>query len=144
MVEKIRKLVIFTLKRAISSKQFDWKNADPENLQSSEQWMEKMSKNGEFCDHISVQMASDALCRDIMIIPVVKADRGPDTLKVSPFSKSSRREPFYILYFSEARFSCGGHYQSIVKKIIMFQLILCQLMQEKIFCLSITAQKSMK
>ena len=41
---------------------------------------------------------------------------GPDTLKVSPFSKDSRKEPFYLLYFSEARFSCGGHYQSIVKK----------------------------
>ena len=67
MVEKIRKLVIFTLKRAISSKQFDWKNADPENLQSSEQWMEKMSKNAEFCDHIFVQMTSDALCRDIIV-----------------------------------------------------------------------------
>ena len=95
-------------------------NADPENLQSSEQWMEKMSKNGEFCDHISVQMASDALCRDIIIIPVIKANRGPNTLKVSPFRKNLRKEPFYLLYFSEARFSSGGHYQSIVKKKFKF------------------------
>ena len=114
------KLIIFTLKRALTSKQFDWKNADPENLQSSEQWMKKMSKDGEFCDHISVQMASDALCRDIIIIPVIKANRGPNTLKVSPFRKNLRKEPFYLLYFSEARFSSGGHYQSIVKKKFKF------------------------
>ena len=82
--------------------------------------MKKMSKDGEFCDHISVQMASDALCRDIIIIPVIKANRGPNTLKVSPFRKNLRKEPFYLLYFSEARFSSGGHYQSIVKKKFKF------------------------
>ena len=50
---------------------------------------------------------------DIIIMPVIRAKRGPDTVKVSPLSKKARLKPFHLLYYSEARFLCGGHYQSI-------------------------------
>ena len=113
MVSKIRKLINSTVRRCLLKKVLDWNNIDPENIESSEQWINKMSRNGEFCDHLSVQMTSEALCREIIIIPVIKSDRGPDTIKIKPLSKQSRKAPFYLLYFSEARFLCGVHYQSI-------------------------------
>ena len=114
MVTRIRKLVNSTLTRALSNKSLDWNNVDPENIQTPDQWKQKMSKNGEYCDHLFVKMTSEALCRDIIIIPVIKSERGADTIKETPLIKRSRNAPFHLLYFSEARFLCGGHYQSIV------------------------------
>ena len=72
-----------------------------------------MSQDGVYCDHLFIQLISEALCRDIIIMPVIRAERGPDTVKVSPLSKKARLKPFHLLYYSEARFLCGGHYQSI-------------------------------
>ena len=113
MVTKMRKLITSTLTRALSNKILDWNNVDPEKIETPDQWKQKISKNGEFCGHLAVQMISEALCRDIIIIPVIQSERGPDTIKVTPLSKTSRKKPFHLLYFSEARFLCGGHYQSI-------------------------------
>ena len=44
MVTKIRKLVNSTLTRALSNNILDWNNVDPENIQTPDQWKQKMSK----------------------------------------------------------------------------------------------------
>ena len=98
----------------------DWRNVnwsspqDPENFETEPaDWINYMSQDGVYCDHLFIQLISEALCRDIIIMPVIRAERGPDTVKVSPLSKKARLKPFHLLYYSEARFLCGGHYQSI-------------------------------
>ena len=73
-----------------------------------------MQKDGTQADECFIQLTSEILNRQIIIIPVFPSDghdQGNIIINPGTSSKDSH-EPLYVLYYSESTF-VSGHYQSI-------------------------------
>lgn len=78
-----------------------------------EDWMRKMLRNAEYADEKFQTLAGSFLQRKLIFVPVFEQDGHANGLieKGSQFIQEG--EPFYMLYFDQTRFDCGGHFQSL-------------------------------
>ena len=79
------------------------------------QWIRKMRRDKEFCDHAFLCSAAHVLERDIHILPVFVEDghknrKGTIIIKTNQTPKEA---PLYVLYYSDDWFY-NGHFQSIL------------------------------
>ena len=109
-VHSLRSMIVNSLKIIILTRRFSWIDGNG----SQEQWIEEMSKDGCFADEVFIRLTSENLNRRIEIFPVFPEDGHKDgKIIIEPKSNSNNDDPLYVLYYSETRFTCGGHYQSI-------------------------------
>ena len=76
-------------------------------------WIDKMMQNGHWCDHVFLQLASNYLNKDFVILPINPEDGHNGTDRIVIKAKSSIGEPFYFLHYS----SNTLHFQSIRPKL---------------------------
>ena len=76
-------------------------------------WIDKMMQNGHWCDHVFLQLASNYLNKDLVILPINPEDGHNGTDRIVIKAKSSIGEPFYFLNYS----SNTLHFQSIRPKL---------------------------
>ena len=73
------------------------------------EWLERMSKNKEFVDHIFIRLTSKCMNRRIIIHPVFKEDES--SLQTFEPNNFDEEDPtLHMLYYSDTRFKVG-HYQ---------------------------------
>ena len=76
-------------------------------------WIGKMMQNGHWCDHVFLQLASNYLNKDLVILPINPEDGHNGTDRIVIKAKSSIGDPFYFLHYS----SNILHLQSIRPKL---------------------------
>ena len=76
-----------------------------------QEWICKMMQNGYWCDHAFLQLASNYLNKDFVILPINPEDGHNGTDRIVINAKSSIGEPFYFLHYS------NRHFQSIRPKL---------------------------
>ena len=109
----MRSKVVAYLDSLILKGKTDWNDWDPSGeLGSKQQWAKTMLEWGTFADRNFIQLASEYLSREFVIIPVIAPKSGSDRVVIKPFTSTAKYAPFYFLYFSDARFY-SPHYQSI-------------------------------
>ena len=74
-------------------------------------WIGNMMKNGYWRDHAFLQLASNYLKKDFVILPINPEDGHNGTDRIIINAKSSIGEPFYFLHYSNV------HFQSIRPKL---------------------------
>ena len=108
-VASMRKQIISSLKSLVLKKKIMWSNITEMSYGSIQEYIERMSKSGEFCDEMFLKIASELFQRPVIIYPVFKPHRtgalgvAGDRTTIYP-SSGSTENPFYFLYFSEAKF----------------------------------------
>ena len=80
-----------------------------------EAYFARMSRNGEWVDHLFLQVAGSLLSRDIVILPMRARTTGNgicQILRGGPFSsdRPGTKMPIFMGYFEEDN---GSHYQSV-------------------------------
>ena len=110
----LRSKIVSSLDSLIKKRKIDWIDCDPMGeLGSKETWSKKMVETTTFADRVFIYLASEYLSREFIIIPVFAPQNGgSDRVHIKPFHSTAKYDPFYFLYFSDARFACP-HYQSI-------------------------------
>ena len=80
-------------------------------------YLDKMRRDGEFADHLFIQMAGAILGHDIIVL-YLHEDTSPNKMYVRVPGRSFRTEEtgdgsqIFIMYFEESKFS-AGHYQAV-------------------------------
>ena len=80
-------------------------------------YLDKMRRDGEFADHLFIQMAGAILGHDIIVL-YLHEDTSPNKMYVrvpgGPFGTEETGDgsPIFIMYFEESKFS-AGHYQAV-------------------------------
>ena len=107
-----RKIVLNGFDMFIATERLTW-SYDPE-IGTPEEWVDKMSSDGVYGDEIFLQLASNILNRDIVIIPVFKdqAHVQQMEIKIVRSATVNRNEQLFLLAYTESRF-VSPHYQSI-------------------------------
>ena len=84
------------------------------NVIKPEVWKTAMRKNGQYNDHIFLQLTAHWLKRDIIILPWNKNDQPLDRFVEHPITSVDSDGKYYLLYYPEAWFAQGSHYMSIM------------------------------
>ena len=83
---------------------------------SMEDWTNYMMNNGAYCDEVYLLLAAEVFNREIVLVPVFQEEGHDENgfIKFTPSSFLSCQmfSPFYLLYYSEAKFVIP-HFQSI-------------------------------
>ena len=85
------------------------------NVVTPEIWKTAMKKDGQYNDHIFVQLTSNWLKRDIIILPWNKDDDPLDFFIPTHVTTPESKGLFHLLYYPETLAGTfGSHYQSIL------------------------------
>ena len=74
--------------------------------ETPEEWMNVMSKVGEYVDDVFIILATKVFSKTIKIIPVIGA-------RTSLIEYLDEPPTIFLLYFEETHFSHSSHYQSV-------------------------------
>lgn len=107
--KRLRELVVSSLPKMIQNGKVQWIPDDPDSVESigsPQEWMKKMSKEGQFLDEIFIMLASMCFRRCILVLNCI----GQTILEYG--EDEYLNEPLYLLYFEEM-YCFSPHYQSI-------------------------------
>ena len=82
--------------------------------ETPEVWRKKMSRPYEWGDDVALQLASNVLGVDVVLIPAFKESAYHRDVGITIIRsiEKNKREPLYLFYYSESDF-CNPHFQSI-------------------------------
>ena len=117
--QTFRSSIVASVHNLIFKGKIVWECHYPDNpiLNTLQKWCDRMTSDNpiEYVDALFIQLASELLNRKFVIMPVFPPNDGHDRIIIEPLEKTNTNyEPFYFLYYSDARFT-NPHYQSILK-----------------------------